>query len=468
MHSSFPSSIETLDKKHVWHPFTANDGWLDPTFHPIVIASGEGSYLTDEEGHRYLDGNSSIWTNLHGHAHPLINQAIRDQLDLIAHSSFLGLTNTLAPKLAETLTRLAHPNNQNPGTLTRVFFSDDGSTAMEAGLKILFQYFQQNREPQRTTVVSLGSAYHGDTVGSMSMGHIPAFHHTYQPLLFKTEEVTHPHCYRCPFNKAKPEKADARVYRKCSWECVDQVEQTFAKTGKTSAAWVLEPRVQGAAGFIMHPEGYLEKTCHIAREHGAKILLDEVMTGFGRTGSLFAHQKEKILPDILALAKGLTGGYLPLAATLATEELFEGFSGDLSRTFFHGHSYTGNQLGCSAALASLKILNSTENQNHRRDLEQTFEEIIPSFWTLPYVGDIRREGLILAIEIVEDPSTRKPFPPEKRAGYHICQTARQHGLLTRPVNDVLLLMPPYSTTTDQLKQMAEALRTSITETLTGP
>jgi adenosylmethionine-8-amino-7-oxononanoate aminotransferase len=448
-----------LDRRHAWHPFTAHDLWLDPGFKPVIIAAGEGATLIDTQGRRYLDGNASIWTNLHGHARPELNHAITAQLARIAHSSYLGLGNIPASLLAARLASLAGP------TLPRVFFSDDGSTAMEAALKIAWQFFQQNGQPQRTQFVSLGSAYHGDTVGAMSLGHSPLFHHAYGGLMFETVEVMPPACYRCPFNRARPEQADARTTRKCQWECVGQAEKAFAAAGPRLAAWVLEPRVQGAAGFFMHPEGYLTRTSALARHHGGLVILDEVMTGFGRTGPLFAHQHENAPPDLLALAKGLSGGTLPLAATLATERLFNGFRGGRERAFYHGHSYTGNALGCAAALASLDLLESVHSAVHRRHLASTLARLASSFWSHPHVGDVRQEGCILAIELVEDFTTRRPFDPARGLGAAVCERARAHGLLTRPVGDVLLLMPPYCATDDELERMTTSLLRALRETL---
>lgn len=448
------------DRRHVWHPFTAHDLWLDPAAEPVIIASGEGATLTDTRGRRYLDGNSSIWTNLHGHARPELNRAISAQLGRIAHSSYLGLGNIPASALAARLAALAGP------PLTRTFFSDDGSTAMEAALKMAYQFFQQNGAPERKTFISLGAAYHGDTVGAMSLGHSPAFHHAYRDILFPTREVLPPACYRCPFNRAQPEQADARTTRVCRWECVGEAEKAFSAAGGTAAAWVLEPRVQGAAGFLMHPEGYLQKTTALARQHGALVILDEVLTGCGRTGPLFAHQKEPgAAPDLLALAKGLTGGTVPLAATLATETLFDGFRGGVERTFYHGHSYTGNATGCAAALASLDLLESAHDEAHRQRLSATLGRLAVRFWKHPHVGDVRQEGTILAVELVEDFATRRRFDPAKRLGAAICERARAHGLLTRPVGDVLVLMPPYCTTDAELERMVDALDRAIRETL---
>ena len=452
-------SNSDLDKRYLWHPFTPTDTWLADE--PVVITDGERSWLTNENGKKYLDGNSSIWTNLHGHRRPEINHAIRSQLDRIAHSSFLGLSNDLAPKLGQRLIQLASTSGNEPA---RCFFSDDGSTAMEAALKIVYQYFQQNGQPERTRFISLSSAYHGDTVGAMSVGHSPLFHQSYREMLFESGEVMAPYCYRCPYNKARPEKADARSCRQCHWECVDLVETKFKEAGP-AAAWVMEPRIQGAAGFIMHPEGYLEKTCAIAQNHGAKVVLDEVMTGFGRSGSIFAFQKEQVQPDVIALAKGLTGGYLPLAATLVSEELFNGFRGDRSRTFYHGHSYTGNQLGCAAALASLDLLATPACTQQRQMIENTLNQSQTGFWKLDHVGDVRQEGCILAVELVEVFASRQSFDPAKRIGAEVCRQAALLRLLTRPVGDVLVLMPPYSTTQDEVRQMVDLLCRAILKTL---
>ena len=457
--------IIQLDRQNLWHPFTPNSLWLDPSFTPISIASGEGAWLVSSDGRRYLDGNSSIWTNLHGHKHPKINQAIRQQLDQIAHSSFLGLTHEPAVRLAEQLLRYAQPGRGETPTLRRVFFSDDGSTAMETGLKMILQSFAQNGESQRTQFLSPDGAYHGDTVGAMSLSHSDSFHRHFQPVLFPTKKVMTPSCYRCPFNRAKPENADARSYRKCNFECATLAEETIHQMGDRLAAWVLEPCVQGAAGMVMHPHGYAARTSAAARKVGARVLFDEVLTGFGRTGFRLACHAEDTIPDVIALAKGLTGGYLPLAATLTTEDIFQSFSGDPSRTFFHGHSYTANPLGCAAASANLDLLESPSEIIKQKELIQNLTTLSSSFWTHSSVGDVRQEGAILAIELVADRSTRSPFSIEKRAGAKICQAAREFGLITRPIGDVLVLLPPYCTTSDELEKMVNALHQAITREL---
>ena len=448
-----------LDRKHIWHPFTPNSVWMDESFHPISIVAGEGTWLIDAEGKRYLDGNSSIWTNLHGHRHPRLDEAVRSQLGKIAHSSFLGLTHEPAARLAKEL--IAYAQSGRKSDLNRIFFSDDGSTAMEAGLKMIVQAFAQTGQPQRTQFISPAGAYHGDTIGAMSLGPSDHFHRHYQPLLFSSRRVMPPFCYRCQFNRAQPEKADARSYRQCNFECATLAEEEIAKTGETLAAWVLEPRVQGAAGMVMHPEGYARRTCAAARQAGAKVLLDEVLTAFGRTGPAMSFHSEGIAPDVIALAKGLSGGYLPLAATVVSEEIFRAFDGPLENTFFHGHSYTANALGCAVARASLALLQDAAEQKRRAALSQNLRRLSQDFWKHPNVGDVRQEGAILAVEIVADRATRRPFPAAEQRGARVCQTARGFGLLTRPIGDVLILMPPYSTTPGELEQMVNALTKAL-------
>jgi adenosylmethionine-8-amino-7-oxononanoate transaminase len=450
-----------LDQQHVWHPFTQMRDWNASGHDPIVLVEGEGAVLRDDQGREYLDGNSSIWTNLHGHRRPEIDQAIRDQLDRLAHSSFLGLTNDVAPALAAELVDAARLPAH------KVFFSDDGSTAMEAALKMVFQARVQRGEAQRTLFLSLGNGYHGDTVGAMSAGHSALFHRAYRPLLFASREVLSPACYRCPHNKAEPVRgSDARVTRSCHWECLDELAR--AAEDERASAFVIEPRVQGAAGMTMHPAGYLEKAAALCRERGIWLVLDEVMTGFGRTGTMFAFQQEKdVHPDLVALAKGLTGGYLPVAATLAAPHIFDAFLGDFSelKTFFHGHSYTGNALGCAAARANLRIFREERTLEKNVTLRDQLTAGTQRFWEHPNVGDVRQEGLICAIELVRRFETREPFPFAERIGHRVCEAARRHGLLTRPVGDVLVLMPPYCTTDAQLRRMVEALWLGLCDVL---
>ena len=501
--------LAKLDHAHVWHPFTQMRDWLKQE--PIVIVSGKGAVLRDVQGREYLDANSSIWTNLHGHQHPKINAAIQRQSKNIAHSSALGLANEPASLLAEKLVTIAncqlpiadspkphaHANRQSAignRQSNKVFFSDDGSTALEVALKLAYEFARRSRGLKRPKFLSLQGAYHGDTVGAVSLGHIDLFHKAYSGLLFKTDRVMAPYCYRCPFNRARPERADARDYRKCNWECVAKVEQTFTKRkklGEPYAAFVFEPLIQGAAGMIPQPTGWLRQVTGIARSHGALLIADEVMTGFGRTGCesekvgkwesaklspahfptfppalLFACHHEGVQPDLLALAKGLTGGYLPMAATLTTQEVFDAFLGEYGefKTFFHGHSYTGNQLGSAAALASLELLQSRASVLARSRLERVLRDELKSLWTLPNIGDIRQVGLIVGIELVKDWRTREPFDLRESAGIRVCEAMGRRGVLTRPIGNVIVLMPPYCTTPTQARQMVSALREAIHQT----
>jgi adenosylmethionine---8-amino-7-oxononanoate aminotransferase len=461
--------LARLDHKFVWHPFTQMRDWLKRE--PIVIVSGTGAVLRDVKGREFLDANSSIWTNLHGHNHPKINAAINRQLKKIAHSSALGFANEPASLLAEKLVGIANPKFKREAVspqLGKVFFSDDGSTAMEVALKLAYAFARRSGRP-RPKFLSLDGAYHGDTVGAVSLGHIDLFHKAYGGLLFKSDKTPAPYCYRCPHNRATPERADARTYRKCNWECVATLEQRFAAQKKKAnpyAAFIFEPLMQGAAGMIAQPEGWLKRAATIARGHGAQLIADEVMTGFGRTSANFACHREGVQPDFLALAKGLTGGYLPMAATLTTQKVFDAFLGKYEefKTFFHGHSYTGNQVGASAALASLEILQSKESIRSRKILERTLREELESLWQLPNVGDIRQVGLAIGIELVRDWRTREPFDLSERAGIRVCDAMGKRGVLTRPIGNVIVLLPPYCTTQAQARRMVRVVCEACHET----
>lgn len=468
--------LAALDQAHVWHPFTQMRDWLRAE--PIVIESGHGATLRDVQGREYLDANSSIWTNLHGHAHPKINGALQRQLKKIAHSSALGLANEPAALLAKKLVHAVNSplKSGKRSSLGKVFFSDDGSTAMEVALKLAYEFARRTGRSQSPRFLSLEGAYHGDTVGAVSLGHIDRFHKTFSGLLFKTDKVMAPYCYRCPFNRARPERADAREYRRCQWECVGKVEQKFAaqkKKRNSYAAFVVEPLMQGAAGMIPQPAGWLSRVAGIARHYGAQLIADEVMTGFGRTGiapkssgasqSLFACHRENVQPDFLALAKGMTGGYLPMAATLTTPEVFGAFLGEYDefKSFFHGHSFTANQLGAAAALASLELLDQSASIQARARLEKDLRQELNHLWRFPQVGDIRQVGLIAGIELVKDWRTRQPFPLSARAGIRVCEAMAKMGVLTRPIGNVIVLMPPYCTTPAELKKMVATLGAAI-------
>ncbi len=504
-------ALAVLDHRYVWHPFTQMRDWLKTE--PLVIVRGRGAELQDAQGRQYLDANSSIWTNLHGHQHPRINAAIRRQLTRIAHSSALGLANEPASILAEALVRLANPRGiarprrtgapncpmssvgAGSSPLTKVFFSDNGSTAVEVALKLCFEFAKRTGKSRRPRFLGLEGAYHGDTVGAVSLGHIDLFHKAYAPLLFRTDKVMAPYCYRCRFNRAKPERTDAREYRKCNWECLGLLERKL-KTNRAArgpyAGFLVEPLMQGAAGMIPQPSGWLARACELARGYGTSIIADEVMTGFGRTGSpptrgqpspagcvepsrrssagadrhsVFACHHEGVQPDFIALAKGLTGGYLPMAATLTNERVFEAFLGDYNefKSFFHGHSYTANQLGSAAALASLKLLEGNESIVARRSLQQVLSNHLGQLWRHPNVGDIRQVGLVVGVELVRDWRTRDPFDLRERAGIRVCEAMARRGVLTRPIGNVVPLIPPYCTSMKQAGKMVETLSLSIQE-----
>ncbi len=466
--------LARLDHQYVWHPFTQMRDWLRRE--PIVIVEGQGAVLGDVHGRRFLDANSSIWTNLHGHAHPRINAAIRRQLGRVAHSSALGFANEPASLLASRLVAAARPIRaaEAGADLRKVFFSDDGSTAMEVALKLAYETARRKQGAIAPRFLSLKGAYHGDTVGAVSLGHIDLFHRAYKGLLFRTGKVMAPYCYRCPFNRAKPERTDARLARKCDWECVGQVEKTLdqgQRRGKPFSSFVVEPLMQGAAGMIPQPQGWLKKVAALCRERGISIIADEVMTGFGRMGvsdpaanagaraPLFACQQESVVPDYLVLAKGLTGGYMPMAATLTTQGVFDAFLGEYEefKTFFHGHSFTGNQLGAAAALASLDLLQSAVEIRRRLRLQRLLERELQRLWSLAHVGDVRQVGLVAGIELVRDWKTRQPFALQERAGIRVCDAMAKRGVLTRPIGSVVVLLPPYCTTEAQLVAMVDAL-----------
>jgi len=516
--------LARLDLRYIWHPFTQMRDWLRRE--PIVIVSGRGAVLRDAHGRRYIDANSSIWTNLHGHNQPIINAAIQKQLKRIAHSSALGLANEPASILAEKLIAAANftgvPTRNRPDKavgprLCRVFYSDDGSTAMEVALKLAFESSRRSGRCRKPRFLTLACAYHGDTIGAVSLGQIHLFRHTWEGLLFKSDEVMAPYCYRCRYNVAKPERADARAYRKCRWECLETLERRFVaqkKRGEPYAGFVFEPLIQGAAGMIPQPAGWLRRATEIARQHNALLIADEVMTGFGRTGSgtapdgpgpaallfaegngvpalprtgaqghgpadsrdavvqptdfpLFACLHEGVKPDLMAMAKGMTGGYLPMAATLTTEDIFGEFLGEYSefKTFFHGHSYTANQLGAAAALANMDILETPRSKRDRVRLEHEMRAQLARLWELPQVGDIRQVGLIAGIELVKNWRTKEPFDLRDRAGMRVCEAMAHRGVLTRPIGNVVVIMPPYCTTTSQMARIVDALHQSVRSVL---
>lgn len=449
--------LAELDHRHVWHPFTQMRDWMAAD--PLIIAEAQGVMLVDTCGREYYDGNSSMWVNSLGHRRKEINEAIRNQLDLVAHSTLLGLSNVPASELAERLVRLAPPG------LTKVFYSDNGSTAVEVGLKMALGYWHHRGCRSKTKFVALRNAYHGDTLGSVSVGGVDVFHALFQPLLFGAIFASSPYCYRCPLGLEPGERSSG----KCSLACAAEVEKLFEEQGDQIAAIILEPGIQAAGGMITLPKGYLTRVAAACRKHGVLLILDEVATGFGRTGKMFACQHEGVTPDIMAAAKGITGGYLPLAVTLSTENMFSAYLGSYEelKTFFHGHSYTGNQLGCAAALA---CLDTFEREQILADLPgkiSALSEALATLSEMPHVGDVRQAGTMVGIELVTDRKNRTPYPWEEQIGIKVCLRARELGLLTRPLAHVIVLMPPLVSTNDDLRAMVNILRQAITDVTEG-
>lgn len=436
------------DKKYVWHPFTQMDDWLKHD--PLIIAEARGCELIDTEGNRYLDGVSSLWTNVHGHGVPELDDALRGQIDKVAHSTLLGLSNVPSIELARKLAALA------PAGLEKVFYSDSGSTAVEVALKMAFQCWQQQGagEGEKTRFACLSDAYHGDTIGSVSVGGIGLFHAIYKPLLFKSIKLPSPHCYRCPLDLDR---------ESCDLACAGEAERIIEEHRSELAAVVMEPLVQGAAGMIVHPEGFLSRVAEACRKNDVFLILDEVATGFGRTGKLFACEHEDVAPDFLALAKGLSGGYLPLAATLTSGRVFEGFLGSIEsrRTFFHGHTYTGNPLACAVAVASLERF---ESRDVLRSVNERAGELaghLEEFASMTHVGHVRRRGLMAGIELVTDRETKEPFPLELRAGHRVILEARRRGAILRPLGDVIVVMPPLAITSRELERLMAITKESV-------
>ena len=424
-----PAALTALEKKHLWHPFTAMANWCAPGHDPVMLVEGNGCVLRDSAGREYLDGNSSIWTNIHGHGHPVITGAIEEQLHKVAHSSFLGLSHPLAAELATELVGLFEAGESK---LQRVFFSDNGSTAVECAVRMALQYWTQNGRPERVELAAFEGAYHGDTLGAVSLGGIAAFRGV-------SERVGYP------------------VRRLARIEDLEGLE------ANTLAAVVIEPLIQGAAGMRLWPQWLLQALSDWCQQHDVFLILDEVMTGFGRTGTMFACQQEGVVPDFIALAKGLTGGYMPLAATLTSERVFEGFLGrpEDGRTFYYGHSYTANALGCAAALGSLRVFREEQVllQLPAKIAQLAFE--LKRFEALPWVAETRQCGLIAGIDLVAHKNPKKAFEPRQLMGAAVCAAARDLGLLTRPVLDTLVLMPPLVATENEITQMADALFSAV-------
>ncbi len=422
---------------HLWYPFTAMQDWSKQE--QLSITAGEGNFLVASDGRRYLDGVSSLWTNVHGHNHPVLNAAIKTQVDRISHSTLLGLGNPLAEELAERLVAVT------PEGLQHVFYSDSGSTAVEIALKQAFQYWQLVGRTEKTGFVHLSDAYHGDTLGAVAVGGISIFHEIFGPLLLDTHAVPCPNGFHTGESQARAEDIS-----------LASIRTLLSESSNSIAAFILEPLVQGAGGILTHSPAYLREVASLCRAHEVLLILDEVATGFGRTGALFAADIAELKPDFLCLAKGITGGYLPLAATLSTSKIFEAFLAPRreGKTFFHGHTYTGNPLACAAALANLAIFESEQTMMsvpskaerlsaNLRELDQTF------------IGDIRQQGLMVGVELREPDGS--PLPAQNFSGDLVCRAARDSGVIIRNLSDVIVLMPPLSITNSEIDLLTESL-----------
>ena len=430
------NALAEKDFQFLWHPFTQMSDFTSTP--PLIIERGDGIYLIDIKGKRYIDGVSSLWVNIHGHRREEIDTAVREQLEKIAHSTMLGLTNIPAILLGEELVKCA------PGNLKRIFFSDNGSTAMEIALKMAYQYWTNKGVPGKTRFVALKNAYHGDTIGAVSVGGIDLFHTVYKPLLFPVYHAPSPYCYRCELGLSHPN---------CSLACLERLENILLQHKEEIIAIVSESAVQGAAGMIVMPPGYMAGLKRLADKYGVLLILDEVAMGFGRTGRMWACEHEKAWPDIMAISKGITNGYLPLAATLTTEEVYSAFLGDYTKTFYHGHSYTGNPLACTAALANLEIFKKEKTLNGLPPKIELLSQWLEKFKRLHHVGDVRQKGLVAGIELVKNRHTKEHYPREERTAHQVILQARTKGVVIRPLGDVLVIMPPLAISTEDLDRL---------------
>ncbi|NVN97901.1 MAG: adenosylmethionine--8-amino-7-oxononanoate transaminase [Geobacteraceae bacterium] len=441
-------TLQEYDRKYVWHPFTQMKEWeAEP---PLVISKGEGSWLIDSDGNRYLDGVGAIWTNVHGHCHPHINNAIKEQVDRLEHSTLLGLASEKPSILAKKLIEIA------PEGLSKVFYSDNGSTAVEIGIKMAFQYWRHLGRAEKSKFISFKNAYHGDTVGAMSVGGVDIFHEVFRPLLFPTIQAPSTCCYRC-------ELCLEQDSSRCNRECLAELERIMETHAHEVAGLIIEPLVQGAGGMIVQPDGFIRRVRELCSRFDILMIADEVAVGFGRTGTMFACNRESVTPDIMALSKGITAGYLPLAATLTTQKVYDAFLGEYSelKTFFHGHTFTGNPIACAAALASLELF---ERESLLKNLSSKIEVLqarLNAMIELKHVGDIRQCGMIAGIELVRDKGTKEPYNWVDRVGMSVCREARKHGIFLRPLGNVIVIFPPLSVSIEELNFLMDGVQKSI-------
>lgn len=433
-------TLQEKDRKYLWHPYTQMKDYAERDI--LLIDRAEGLLLYDQHGKSYFDTISSWWCILHGHNHPTINSFVKEQVGKLEQVLLAGTSHEPAILLAEKLVNLAPPN------LTKVFYSDNGSTACEIAIKMSLQYWRHTGHPERSQLVALERGYHGDTIGTMSLGGVPEFHQAFAHLMFDSHRLPSPYCYRCPVGKNE---------QQCDCECLLPLVDLFEKQGEKIAALILEPLIQAAGGMIVYPVVYLQKLAKLTKQYGVHLILDEVATGFGRTGKMFALEHAGVEPDFLCLSKGLTAGYLPLAATLATEEVYQAFYADYekNKTFYHGHTFTGNPLGCASGLGSMQVF---DDENTLGKLPQVVDHLhnqMERFRELPWIGDLRQVGMISAMELVKDKQTKEEFPFLDRVGWNIYLKGLEEGLLLRPMGNVIYLWLPLSTTTIEIDEIVE-------------
>ena len=439
--------LREWDKRHVWHPFTQMQDWERDQ--PIVITKGEGAWLIDSDGKRYLDGVASMWTNVHGHCRRELNEALKAQVDRLEHSTLLGLAGEQSIILARRLAEIT------PVGLDRFFYSDNGSTAMEVAVKMAFQYQVHRGRPERKRFITFRNAYHGDTLGAVSVGGIDIYHSTFRPLLFDAIQAPSPYCYRCELGCNDPAT--------CGMKCIDALEVLLVQHAATCAGLVIEPLLQGAGGMIVQPPGFLRRVRELCDTHGVLLITDEVATGFGRTGRMFACEHENVIPDIMALSKGIAAGYLPLAVTVTSEEVYSAFMGEYAelKTFFHGHTFTGNPLACAVALKSLDLFESDRLLDALQPKITRLGERLAVCARLTHVGDVRQCGLAAGIELVEDKDSKRAYPWEQKVGIRVCQAARTLGVFSRPLGTTVVVFPPLVITPDELESLMDGLERAI-------
>ncbi|MEW6110217.1 MAG: adenosylmethionine--8-amino-7-oxononanoate transaminase [Nitrospirota bacterium] len=445
--------LEETDKKYIWHPFTQMSEWEKDR--PIIISEGRDCFIKDIYGRWYLDGVSSIWVNIHGHRKKEIDEALKEQIDRISHGTMLGLSNIPAIKLSEKLAGLISSSlTARERLLDKVFYSDNGSTSVEVALKMAFQYWKHKGAGGKNSFLALNNAYHGDTLGAVSAGGVEIFHEAFRPLLFSVYRAPSPYCYRCEFG---------REYADCGLFCLPKTEEILKAHHDEIAALIIEPLVQAAGGMIVSPPGYLKGIRHLCSEYNVLMIADEVATGFGRTGKMFACAHELVIPDIMCLSKGITGGYLPLAVTVASEEIYNAFLGEFGdlKTFFHGHSYTGNPLACAAAIACLELFEKEETLKNLQPKIEILEEWLSKMSEESHVGNTRNKGFMAGVEIVRNRDTKEPYAWEEKMGWKVAYHARDNGVFIRPLGNVVVIMPPLCISPENLEQMLKVIREAI-------